>query len=390
MFLGWAQVWCENRAAGSRAAAGADQPALARPLPRQRRRLEHAGVPEGVLVQGRRADGAAECSAASGRRNRDCHGSEDLTAERSRSAAVSAATSSRANRCPRLRAYCQRVAREKRRAYRDETYWAQAGARLRRSARAAAARRPRARGARRQPHRPRLHRRRRRRLGRLPDGRAASRRLRQHPHLAVTPTMGSTLRDAFIAAAVRCAPPDNKPTPEEIASCLPHLDAEIAALPRVRVVVALGRIGFDAYLQTAETSRRGRAAAAGLWPRARTPAAERPDAHRLLPSQPSEHQHRQAHAVDDGRRASHRATHASAVIRATNHEVTKTRSSRWRERRASTVLILEAAIDAEESIESMRVLRPVPREDLYPSTVRSVARSMLPPLITQTTFLPAS
>ena len=63
------------------------------------------------------------------------------------------------------------------------------------------------------------------------------------------PHDGLKLRDAFIAAAVRCAPPDNKPTPEEIANCLPHLDEEIAALPRVRVVVALGRIGFDAYLQ---------------------------------------------------------------------------------------------------------------------------------------------
>jgi uracil-DNA glycosylase family 4 len=60
---------------------------------------------------------------------------------------------------------------------------------------------------------------------------------------------GLVLRDAFIAAAVRCAPPDNRPTPEEIANCLPHLDAEVAALPQVRVVVALGRIGFDAYLQ---------------------------------------------------------------------------------------------------------------------------------------------
>jgi uracil-DNA glycosylase family 4 len=60
---------------------------------------------------------------------------------------------------------------------------------------------------------------------------------------------GLQLADAFIAAAVRCAPPDNKPTPGEIAACLAHLQAEIDALPRVRVVVALGRIGFDAYLQ---------------------------------------------------------------------------------------------------------------------------------------------
>src|SRR6202008_3077118 len=63
------------------------------------------------------------------------------------------------------------------------------------------------------------------------------------------PADGLRLRDAYIAAAVRCAPPDNKPTPEELANCLPHLDAELAALPRVRVVVPLGRIGHTAYLQ---------------------------------------------------------------------------------------------------------------------------------------------
>jgi uracil-DNA glycosylase family 4 len=63
------------------------------------------------------------------------------------------------------------------------------------------------------------------------------------------PDDGLKLQDAFIAAAVRCAPPGNKPTPEEIANCLPHLDAEIGALPRVRVVVALGKISFDAYLR---------------------------------------------------------------------------------------------------------------------------------------------
>jgi uracil-DNA glycosylase len=60
---------------------------------------------------------------------------------------------------------------------------------------------------------------------------------------------GLTLTDAYIAAAVRCAPPQNKPTPEEIARCLDHLDAEVAQLSRVRVVVALGKIGFDAWLQ---------------------------------------------------------------------------------------------------------------------------------------------
>ena len=60
---------------------------------------------------------------------------------------------------------------------------------------------------------------------------------------------GLRLRDVFITAAVRCAPPDNKPTPAEISRCLQHLDAEMAALAHVRVVIALGRIAFDAYLK---------------------------------------------------------------------------------------------------------------------------------------------
>jgi uracil-DNA glycosylase family 4 len=59
---------------------------------------------------------------------------------------------------------------------------------------------------------------------------------------------GLELRDAYIAAAVRCAPPDNKPTPREIKACEPHLVAEFCALPNVKVMVALGRIGFDACL----------------------------------------------------------------------------------------------------------------------------------------------
>jgi uracil-DNA glycosylase family 4 len=60
---------------------------------------------------------------------------------------------------------------------------------------------------------------------------------------------GLELRDAYIVAAVRCAPPDNKPTNDEIATCRDHLQREMAALPRVRVVVALGKIAFDTYLR---------------------------------------------------------------------------------------------------------------------------------------------
>jgi len=59
---------------------------------------------------------------------------------------------------------------------------------------------------------------------------------------------GLRLNDLYITAAVRCAPPDNKPAPSELANCAPYLDREIEILGRVKVVVALGRIGFEAYL----------------------------------------------------------------------------------------------------------------------------------------------
>jgi uracil-DNA glycosylase len=151
-------------------------------------------------------------------------------------------------RCPRLRDYCRRIGREKRRAYRLDTYWARPvpgngdpDARLLIVGLA-----PAAHGA--------------NRTGRVftGDGVGGSgdflMAALHRAGFANIPTSqraddGLILKDAYIAAAVRCAPPDNKPTPEEVARCLPHLEAELDALPRVRVVVALGRIGFDAYLQ---------------------------------------------------------------------------------------------------------------------------------------------
>jgi len=60
---------------------------------------------------------------------------------------------------------------------------------------------------------------------------------------------GFHLLDAYITAALHCAPPDNRPRPAEIARCAGFLAAEIKLLARVRVVVGLGRIGFDAYLR---------------------------------------------------------------------------------------------------------------------------------------------
>lgn len=60
---------------------------------------------------------------------------------------------------------------------------------------------------------------------------------------------GLTLRDAYITAAIRCAPPANKPAPDEIMNCRPYLLDELVLLDRVRVVVGLGRIGWHAYLR---------------------------------------------------------------------------------------------------------------------------------------------
>ena len=57
---------------------------------------------------------------------------------------------------------------------------------------------------------------------------------------------GLELRDAYIAAAVRCAPPANKPTPEERDTCQPYLEREIALLHDLQVIVALGSFGYEA------------------------------------------------------------------------------------------------------------------------------------------------
>ncbi len=71
---------------------------------------------------------------------------------------------------------------------------------------------------------------------------------------------GLQLRDAYISCAVRCAPPDNKPTPGEVQLCSSqYLERELALLRKVEVVVALGRLAFDTYLRIqAEAGRIGR------------------------------------------------------------------------------------------------------------------------------------
>ncbi len=59
---------------------------------------------------------------------------------------------------------------------------------------------------------------------------------------------GLSLIDAYISASVRCAPPDNKPAPEEIRNCRPYLERELELLRDVKVIIALGKLAFDGYL----------------------------------------------------------------------------------------------------------------------------------------------
>ncbi len=67
---------------------------------------------------------------------------------------------------------------------------------------------------------------------------------------------GLVLRDAYITAPVRCVPPGNRPQPDEVARCRPFFRRELELLPRVQVVVALGRIALDAYLSVLQDSGR--------------------------------------------------------------------------------------------------------------------------------------
>jgi uracil-DNA glycosylase family 4 len=156
-------------------------------------------------------------------------------------------------RCPRLVKYCQQVATEKRRAYRDQEYWGKpvpgfgdANGRVLVLGLA-----PGAHGS--------------NRTGRPFTGDGSGNFMYPVLHrtgFASQPNSahrgdGMALRDLYITATARCAPPLNKPTPAELANCSGFLDREMSGLKNVRVVVALGHIGFDAYL--AYLKRRGHA-----------------------------------------------------------------------------------------------------------------------------------
>jgi uracil-DNA glycosylase family 4 len=158
-------------------------------------------------------------------------------------------------RCPRLRAYCAEVARGRRRAYADCEYWgkpvpsfgdtnAEAGARVLVLGLA-----PGAHGS--------------NRTGRMFTGDGSGDFLFPVLHeagfasqaKAVSRDDGMKLTDMWISAVVRCAPPANKPTPEEQRNCAPWLDEEMRLLTGLRVVVCLGRIAFDGLLAYAQRTK---------------------------------------------------------------------------------------------------------------------------------------
>ena len=146
-------------------------------------------------------------------------------------------------RCPRLRDHCAAVASVRKRAYRDDVYWGRPvpGYGDPRARVLVLGLAPAAHGA--------------NRTGRVFTGDSSGDFLMRALHaagFASLPTSrhredGLELRDLYLSAAVRCAPPDNKPLPSELAACASHLDAEIAALSHLEIVVALGRIAHDAY-----------------------------------------------------------------------------------------------------------------------------------------------
>jgi uracil-DNA glycosylase len=146
--------------------------------------------------------------------------------------------------CPGLREYCLSVAAAKRRAYRDWDYWGKPvpsfgdpDARV-----LVVGLAPAAHGA--------------NRTGRIFTGDRSGEwlyRALYHTGFASRPESvsrddGLTLHGVYITAVLRCAPPGNKPAPDELRNCRPYFERELELLPNIRVVVALGRIAFDQYL----------------------------------------------------------------------------------------------------------------------------------------------
>jgi uracil-DNA glycosylase family 4 len=147
-------------------------------------------------------------------------------------------------RCPRLIEHCAEVARVKRRAYLDWNYWGKPVPSFGdpRASLLILGLAPGAHGA--------------NRTGRVFTGDSSGDLLYRVLHAAGFASQpastsredGLRLTGAYITAAVHCAPPGNKPTPEEIGNCRGYLERELESLSNLKAVVALGKIAFDVYL----------------------------------------------------------------------------------------------------------------------------------------------
>jgi uracil-DNA glycosylase family 4 len=148
-------------------------------------------------------------------------------------------------RCPRLRRHCLKIARERRRAFRDQEYWGRPvpGFGDPRARLVVIGLAPAAHGG--------------NRTGRIFTGDSSGNWLygTLHRHgFANQPDStgrgdGLRLTDCYVTAAGHCAPPANKPTSRELDNCQPYLEAELRLLKETRVVVALGRIGWERWLR---------------------------------------------------------------------------------------------------------------------------------------------
>jgi len=154
-------------------------------------------------------------------------------------------------RCPRLVRYCRKVAKEKRRMYRDWEYWGKPNPSFGdpKAELLILGLAPAAHGG--------------NRTGRMFTGDRSGDFLYRHLYeagFASQPTSvsrddGLELRNCYITASLRCAPPKNKPLPSESRNCRPYLEAELRLLVRVRAVLVLGRIAFDTYLRVVASRR---------------------------------------------------------------------------------------------------------------------------------------
>lgn len=165
--------------------------------------------------------------------------------ERNRSFKELESTVIQCRRCPRLVAYREEVARVKRKAYRDWDYWGRPvpGFGDVRARILVVGLAPAAHGG--------------NRTGRVFTGDSSGDFLFRALYKAGFANQASAnrrgdglaLKEVYIAAVCRCAPPDNKPLPQEIANCLPYLEQEIRLLDMLEGVVALGKIAFDHFLR---------------------------------------------------------------------------------------------------------------------------------------------